>query len=184
MKKLVCALLFSCSVLEAEIMEVRIQWTPQLCNDICAGNLERQFHRIYNVEEITMNRHAGQVLLKYKPKGIYDFGQINRAMQMIGLTINDIHLKVQGHVKASDREVFLVSDGDGSVFTLMSPVHPEPGKSVENWSPFTHPLTVQHRNQLIDAGHAGKKVTITGPLFEPERAPPNYLIVQEIKTED
>lgn len=184
MKKIILALILCSSPLLAEVQEVRIQWTPQLCNDICIRNLEKQFRRIYQVDEISMNRSAGQALLKYKEKGTYNYGPINTAMAMIGLTINDIHIKVRGHVKATDREVFLISDGDASVYTLMSPVRPEPGKSVENWSPFTHPLTVQHRNQLIEAGRAGKAVTLSGPLFEPERSPPNYLIVQEIKTDD
>lgn len=184
MKALCAVFVMSWAILGAEVLEVRIQWTPQLCNEICATNLNKQFHRIYNVEEITINRPAGQAILKYKPRGVYNFGPINTAMEMIGLTINDIHIKVKGHIKGSDREVFLISDGDATVFTLMSPVRPDPNKKVENWSPFTHSLTVQHRNQLIDAGKQGKMVTISGPLFEPERSPPNYLIVQEIKTDD
>lgn len=184
MKQLLLAIALTWTALHAEVLEVRIQWTPQLCNDICARNLEKQFHRIYNVDEITMNHPAGQILLKYKPRGVYNFGPINTAMQMIGLTINDIHIKVRGHIKATDREVLLISDGDASVFFLMSPVRPDPGKYVENYNPATHQLTVQHRNQLIDAARSKQYVTISGPLFEPERAPPNYLIVQEIKTED
>lgn len=181
MRKLLFTSLLSMTYLHAGVEEVRIQWTPQLCNDICAKNLDHQFKRIYQLEEATVNRAAGLAILKYKPNSPYNYYDIERAMQMIGLTINDIRVTVTGRIKYSDQEVYLISDGDGSQFTLLSPVAPQPKVSVENWNPDSHRLSLSTRNELIEASKNGTAVTITGPLFEPERSPPNWLIVQSMK---
>jgi hypothetical protein len=181
MKKFLFTLsLLASSPLFGEVEEVKIQWTPALCNEICAMSLYRQFKRIYNVEEVTVSQLSGQASLRYKKKAYYDFGPVNRAMEMIGLTINDIRVIVKGRIKYTTKEVFLISDGDGTIFNLLSPVPPQPQVFVENYNPDTHRLTVQNRNQLIEAGQNNSLVTISGPLFEPERAPPNYLIVEGI----
>lgn len=174
------------SSLRAEIDEVMIQWTPMLCQGSCVQGLYQQFGKIPGLANVEISQPQGQALLIYQRGAPYTYGPINTAMAMIGLSINQMRAKVTGFISHSERDVFLTSTGDGTIFTLISPLRPQPyGYAVPYdynlYNSGNRPLNDMTREQLLEAEQAQVELTIAGPIFVPERSPPNYLITESIK---
>ena len=107
-------------------------------------------------------------------------------MAMIGLSINQIKAQVSGTISHSDRDIFLTSTGDGTLFTLISPLRPvQNGYAVPYdynlYAGGNRPLSEDMRQQLLQAEQAGQELTVSGPLFVPERSPPNYLVIESVR---
>lgn len=176
-------LLFSSShsFLLAEIESITIKWTALECQQSCIVGLEKQFRNINGVADVIMNQNAGQATLRWKAGVVLTFPPINTAMSMIGLSINDLHIKVRGTISHDARTVTLNSLGDNTRFLLMSPVTPKQYEMVEQFNPQTHILTPAQRTQFLEAQDANQIAIVEGPLFEPERSPPLKLIVERVR---
>jgi hypothetical protein len=171
----------SYSSLKAEIESITIKWTALECQQSCIAGLEKQFRNINGVADVIMNQPAGMATLRWKPDVVLTFPPINTAMSMIGLSINDLRVKVRGTISHDARTVTINSLGDNTRFLLMSPVTPKRYEMVEEFNPETHILTPSQRDQFLQAQDADQVAIVEGPLFEPERSPPLKLIVANVK---
>lgn len=176
--------IFSClafSALQAEIENITIKWTAMECQQSCIIGLEKQFRNINGVSDVIMNQSAGQAVLQWKPGVVLTFPPINTAMSMIGLSINEMHVKVRGTISHDARTVTINSLGDNTRFLLLSPVTPKSYVMVEEFNPQTHLLIPSTREQFIQAQDAAQIAIVEGPIFEPERSPPLKLVIARVK---
>ena len=171
----------SYSFLQAEIESITIKWTPLLCQQSCIAGLEKQFRNINGVADVVMNQPAGMATLRWKPDVALTFPPINTAMSMIGLSINDLRVKVRGTISHDAKTVTLNSLGDNTRFLLMSPVTPKRFEMAEEFNPATHILSPSQRDQFLQAQDADQVAIVEGPIFEPERSPPLKLVVGNVK---
>jgi hypothetical protein len=178
---LIIAILWTSSFLYAEIESITIKWTPLLCQQSCIAGLERQFRNINGVADVEMNQSAGQAVLRWKPDVQLTFVPINNAMQMIGLSINDLRVKVRGSISHDARTVTLNSLGDNTRFLMMSVVTPKTIEMSEQFNPQTHILSPAQRDEFLEAQSADQVAVVEGPIFEPERSPPLKIIVEKVK---
>lgn len=167
--------------LHAEIQEVTITWTAQECLGSCAQGLYAQFKKIPAVSEININQSAGRATLKWRPNAPFSYQSIDTAMRLIGLYINNIKVSVRGTVVHDSPTTFRVlSIGDHSSFTLLSVPTAAPNQYVVQNNVQNRTLPPSTINQLLQAQQNNQTVTVSGPLFEPWRSPPVYLIIEHI----
>lgn len=159
--------------LMAEVETVKIKWTPTLCRlESCIKGLEQQFRRIKGVADVEMNQADGQAILRWKPDVQFSYPPINTAMSMIGLSVNDIRIRVRGRVAHDSQYTFLISIGDETRFRLLGPIQPQPLTYNVQYNELVHPLTLELQDRLNGAEKDKRIVTIEGPFLQPERSPP------------
>jgi hypothetical protein len=166
--------------LRGEIERVTVTWSAMQCQPSCIKQLEEQFRKIPGVEEVSMNQAAGQADLKWKKNAPFAFSPVNVAMELIGLTINDIRIKVHGALQHSGKRVTLVSTGDFTHFDLLNPVVPEVHGQAAQFNLAARGLGPELLKKLLDAEAEKKVATIEGPLLMPERSPPLELVVSTV----
>lgn len=177
-----CMIAMLCPIsLFSEIQQVTIKWIPMQCQASCMKGLEAAFRKIPGVTAINMNQPGGQAELQWRPNAILAMGPINAAMSSIGLSIEDIRVRVRGSIVHDDRDVYIVSLGDSTMFKLMGPLVPKPNQYTMNSSVYNRPLSPQMRDELLQAQADGKLAVLTGPLFESERSPPIMVIVESLR---
>lgn len=185
MNKIILAFLCVFGSLSAEVQQLVIKWNPVLCKQKCVQGLSDQFYNIKGVAAVEINQAAGQAQIRWKPEFPISFPPINTAMSMIGAAIEDIRVKVRGTIGHDVRTVSLISLGDNTRFLLLGSIMPQQSHFVTEFSPYNRPLDPQMRQKLLDAQANDLVATIEGPLFQPERSPPNplMLIVENVRFE-
>lgn len=170
--------------LVAEIETVVLKWDQGFCSRSCALGLERQLTAIRDVAEVKLDAPQDQATLRWKPNARFAFDPIDRATRQIGVPFgsdtNEIMITVRGTIRHTNREVTLISIGDGTVFTILSPPSSATGQSAILNNIQTLTLSPDTRRELILAEEEFKIVTISGPLFQPERSPPNFIVAQQV----
>jgi len=166
--------------LAAEVESVTVTWTALHCKKTCIDLLQKQFSKIHGVQEILFNQNAGQVVLKWKKNEPFSFSPVNVAMELVGLTINDIRVRVKGKLQHTSRDVILVSTGDNTRFYLLNPVKGAKNSSSMEFNTSARQLQPELRKKLLDAEVADQIATIDGPLLFPERSPPLTLVVDRL----
>jgi hypothetical protein len=176
-------LLSLCSILNAEIEWITIRWTSSLCLDSCVKGLRARFSQIDGVADVYIDQAAGQAKLKWKPNKTFSYTPIHGAMAMIGLYIKDIHMKVHGTIMHDRQNVYLISSGDNTRFQLLGPVQVNTTGYSMQASATSHPLTNETKSLLLDVENKKGSVSIEGPLFQAWRAPPLYLITDQVNVQ-
>jgi len=169
--------------LKADIQKVTITWTQGLCVDNCPKNLEVQLRKVPGVSDIQINGLSARADISWKPNMYFSYKAVEAAMSMIGLSINDIRVKVRGSLTHDDVVVWLVSTGDGTRFMLLSPMQTSLTQYSEFYNVESHKLNPDMRDRLLQAELNDAVVTIEGPLFSPERSPPLTLIIEKLQVE-
>lgn len=171
--------------LNADIEKVTIQWTQARynCDAGCLQLLDNQFRKIPGVSSVAINQGAAQAVLQWDPNAPFSYTAIDTAMRMVGPSIDNlgIRLKIRGTIRHDANTVTLISLGDNTNYFLLSPITPSSTQYVDPESVASHPLWPQVRTELLDAEAQNLLVTVEGPLFQPERAPPYYIIVEQKK---
>ncbi len=184
---IVCSAFLFFSQASAQVEEAVIRWTPGVCTASCAAGIRTQLNKINGVSEISVNENQGQAVLKYNKGARFSLDQITLAMQMMGIWTEEIHLKVTGTVRQAGQDLFLASSGDGTQFLLLGQARPFPGQPpnvyVDQYNTANRALPDDVRKLLLDKATQKQEVIITGPIFQPERAPPLMLIVENIATQ-
>lgn len=186
MGKTIKILMFGCllhfSNLQAEIEWVKVKWTALLCQQSCVEGLQKQFGQVNGVSQIAINQAGGEAVLTWKKNAPYSYQPINTAMRMIGLTIQDLRIKVRGRVYIQGNNYMLISAGDNTQFTLLGPINQM------NLSQYSIEFSAQNRqisgefkNKLLEAKEKNLLVTIEGELFEPQRQPLIQLVIEQLK---
>lgn len=167
----------------SEVQKLTIKWSAPQCDTKCADTIVAAFSKVPEVASIEMNQPAGQMDVHWKPNQKISFIPINAAMSRVGLAMDDIRIRVRGTLSHDERGVVLHSLGDETPFQLLGPVVPERHKYAIQYSPYTHPLSPEMREELLKGEQENKVAIVSGPLFMPERSPPLTLmiIVENIK---
>lgn len=173
-----------CQQVYGEVQQViLIWWKPGLCGAPCVKNLYKQLGRVPGVSTVNIDQAAGRAYLEWKPDRTFSFQPLNAAVRYVGIRVDDIRLKVRGHIIQEAAQIKLVSSGDNTSFTLLNPVIPQPRQYVEQWNPAARKLSPSLQAQLLEIAKKGEVVTIEGQFFEPYRSPPNHLVVEQVSTE-
>lgn len=168
--------------IHSEIQDVTITWTAQECFSSCTKGMYGQFRKIQGVSEISINQGAGEAVLHWQPNASFAYQPVQVAMQLLGLSINTIKVRVRGTlINDSQNSYTLLSIGDGTSFTLISIPSPATNQYVEQYNIQNRTLSADMIQQLQKAQQDQQIATVTGPLFMPWRSPPNYLVVQNIQ---
>ena len=122
---LICLLFSSLALLQthklqASVEEVRIYFTPNLCQTSCERGLERQFRNIRGIKHIEIKGMAGEAQLSWQENAPFSFRSLEAALAMIGLSNDRIYVRVKGLIRQEGRNIILVSSGDQTTFYLMS----------------------------------------------------------------
>lgn len=179
---LILGVFFSCS-LHAEIQKLVVIWTRGLCLQTCANNLESEFRKMAGVENVQMNQPAATAVLKWREGVPFTFQALEAPLSKIGLSIEHLRTQVRGTISHDDRTIWLSSIGDGTRFVLVGSVIPSTTGFTETYNVESYVLSPEQRAKFIDAERQNLTVTVDGPIFMPERAPPLVLIAEKSQFE-
>lgn len=168
----------------AEIETVTVRWTEALCDKGCADLVATHLRKLQGADVVKVNQSSGTADIQWKKDRPFNFYDINMAMRTVGPRIKDVRMKVKGTVVQDGKSFILISSGDNTRFILLGPIQASTRQYSVQYNPVAHPLTPQMQSLLIDAQKQKTIVTIDGPLFEPFRAPPMYLILENLTTPD
>lgn len=171
--------------LQGEIFWVKIKWTSVLCQESCVTGLQKQFEQLKGVSKININQGAGQAILTWKNNQPYSYGPINTAMRMIGLTIQDLRIRVRGKIFVDGQTFKLISVGDNTEFVLLSPINSMnlTQYSIE-FSAANRQISGELKDKLLAAKKSNLAVTIEGVLFEPQRLPLTQLVIEQMTVDE
>lgn len=176
-------MLFASSCLHAEVQLVTIKWTQYLCYDDCVRLLEKQFAQVKGVSQVAINQAGAQAEIRWKPNVPFSYVDLDNAMRMVGPSIEDIRIKVHGTLSHTNYTVTLTSTGDNTRFQLLSPIIASTTQYVEENSVASHTLWASTRTQLLQAEQNKLAVTVEGQLFQPEQAPPLYIVIGNLSVD-
>jgi hypothetical protein len=159
---------------------VTLSWKPAACAPTCYPVLERRLGDIPAVAEVKFNYSKAMAELRWKPNQPYDDRLVRTPVAWSGLVLNDVRIRVRGTITHDDKNVYLVSLGDGTKFPLVSPPSPNNLRYVVKNNPSTYTLEHDLENELLDAEDNFEIVTIEGTLITPFR-PPVHLIVEGVQ---
>jgi len=166
-----------------EIQQIVVKWTPGLCTSSCIAGLDKQFKKIAGVASVSLDQASAQAFLQWKPNYPFSYTPIQYAMSAIGLYVTEFRMKVRGTIEHDKTNVFLVSIGDNTSFTLLSPIIPTPSQSPQLFNVESYQLTPQLKERLIATEAQHQVVSISGPIFQPWLSPPLLLIVESLNIE-
>ena len=89
-----------------------------------------------------------------------------------------VRVRATGTLQHTSQQVVLVSEGDNTRFTLLSPVVPMKGQAAE-FNLDARQLQPALLKKLLDAEAEHMVATIEGPLFMPERGTALSLVVEQ-----
>jgi hypothetical protein len=177
---LLAALTLGILPLQANINSVIVKWTPALCQASCVRQLENRFSNMAGVANLTIDQGNGVMELKWKKNAPFSYTDLNWTMRWIGLSMTYVRVKATGRILKSGSTYILESKHDKTRFTLLGIAIPEaPSLSIQANSIFTRPLSASNIELLENAIHNQLLVTIDGPLFQPWRSPPLWLVMEE-----
>lgn len=166
-------------LIQAEILEVRPRWNAFKCQDLCTPGLKRYFSEVPGVTAIRIDSRAGIAYISFAKNQPFDYNAFRYAASYTGAEILTMWVKVVGRIVHDNQNIFLISRGDGTIFTLLSPVNPIPWGNTPD-SIETHFLTPELTAKLLDAEKMQQTLVISGPLFYPRKYT-NYLIVADME---
>ncbi|MGK5593777.1 MAG: hypothetical protein ACSNEK_00265 [Parachlamydiaceae bacterium] len=179
---LLCLILFCLYPISVwcEIEKVSISWTAMFCKTSCVQLLSSHFSRVKGVDDININQQAGIAELKWNPSIPFSYRGLATSMGLLGLSIKDIRVKVKGTVRASGKYYQVISTGDRTPFTLLSPATPYKNAYVVQSNPANRELHPEMRQRLHEAQLKQELAVVEGPLFMPERSPPLMIVIEQI----
>lgn len=177
------ALFFYFSSVSCEIEQVTLHWDAKLCKDQCALRLERSLKNLQGVAEAQVDAAAGQATFRWKPRSRFFFQDINSATRVAGLKDLQVGITVRGVISHAGKRFTLESLGDNTMFELYSPprVAPTATKTTTPPNLDQYGLDPEAQKHLINNENGSYVVTVTGVLLQPERSPPNRLVISSIQ---
>lgn len=170
---------FSLNLL-AVIENVQLNWDNIQCQQDCANNLNKNFQKIKEVSEVTVNQQTGVATLKWQLNVPFNFRPIHEAYAKVGIHMIALRLKVSGTITQKGKQFLLVSSGDNSRFNLIGNITAKTHQYTAEKSPYNRPLTADLIKQFIQAEKDRSLVTIEGPILQPFQFPPLDLITENV----
>lgn len=177
------ALILLSPPLHAEVLEVFVSWNSFSCRERCAELLRERFEKMPQVESVAMNASAGNARLKWNPLSPFSYQVVKAQLQRVGVGLNELRVRVRGRGVQSGKGVALVSLGDSTRFTLISPLRTRPEKYVARPDGSKLDLSPSLQDKVLIAAQEDKAIVVEGPLYQPHRSPPLYLIVSRLQIE-
>jgi len=177
---LIAATCLHTSEAKAEIDPVIISWRAGECQPGCDVLLEKEFRKLYGIDDLAINAGAGQMSIRWKANQRFDYNAILSAIKKVGLHIANIRLKVRGMIRFEGTNTVLISNGDKTPFYLLGPIQPQANQYTPTRSIYNRQLTPERKVQLMEGEKTGLVAVIDGPLFEPYRSPPLFLIMENV----
>lgn len=167
----------------AEIDKITVTWNNAACTVKCGELIEKNLSEIKELDHANVTPSTGSANLKWKPGAHFSYTPIKVAMQMVGVGVNEVRMRVRGVVKEEGKDVVLYSLGDNTRFLIVSPLRPELTQPIISPHPSLRELSPQLRNRILPDAKQGKIMVIEGPLYKPVRSPPLMIVVERIQIE-
>ena len=169
--------------LHSEIVEVFVSWNSYSCDEKCSQLLKKKFEGMKQVESVTLNSSAGNARLKWNPKSSFSYQAVKAPLQMVGVGLNELRVRVRGKGVVQGNGAALLSLGDNTRFTLISPIRARPGEYVALPDGSNLELSQNLQEKVVKASEEDKVVVVEGPIYQGHRSPPLYLIVSRLQVE-
>lgn len=176
----VAILLLSFQPIKGEVEKVVLKWRPGFCSETCLLQLKRRLSSMPFVAEMRFDAGQNQATLRWDPNRKFNYRLIDTTMRSVGVSLHEIYVTVRGTISHKKNVIYIDSLGDDTQFTLLSPISINAEGAAAEKSVQSHLLQPNTSLKLIQAEEVSKVVTIEGPLFEPHRAPPLYLVAERI----
>lgn len=166
--------------LKGEIEQINFSWNAFKCQSPCSDQIQGKFGSIKGVNELKVNAPQGIGEIKWDPTQRLSYEPFRYAAASIGFKINSIRVRVKGRIQHEERELYLISEQDGSRFHLIGPIQTEEGRYTPKYNLATHPLPKETATQFLETEKEETLVIIEGPLFLPSYYPLT-LVTESIK---
>lgn len=177
------ALLLFQPILQSEILEIEVSWNSTKCNKSCADLLQKKFENMRQIESVSVNPSSGVAKIKWNTKSPFTYQAIKTQMQMVGVAINAMRVRIRGNAMAQGNRVILTSIGDNTRFTLLSPIKVERNKYTTLPNASLLKLSDELTEKILSEAKLGKVIVIEGPIYQGSRSPPLNLIVNRLQIE-
>ena len=178
----VCVFLWCFTPLFGEIQQIILTWQAGLCSNTCIQALEKRLKEIPAVQELRFNPSAGMATMHWSAGATFWFEPFNTATRMVGIRLSTIRLKVSGKVVKEGSFFYLNSTGDTSRFRLIGPLQASAENYTIQQNVTNYSLSPQMVAQLNEWADKKTTISVSGPLFEPNR-PALILIVEDMHPE-
>lgn len=173
--------------LSAEVEMVTLKWNPIPCKNSCPILLRERLSKAKGVVNVDVNEASGQANITWDKRVPFSFVPINWALRYVGVREKDLRVRVSGYVKGSGASYSITSKGDNTNFILFNrAVSPDSTQFTNRFNPTNRVLSPDIIAKLDEARQGNRIVTIEGPIFMPERSPPDplRLVVESISVEN
>ena len=172
-------------ILFADIEQVVVKWSPQLCQGSCIKQLGERFGKMRGVEKVSIDQPNGVMQLKWKEKAPFSYTDLDWNMRWIGLYMTYVRVKATGTIIKKGKIYSLQSKNDNTMFELIGSANAiDPNLAVATNSVYNRPLNPSVMQQLDAAIDKKQLISIDGPLFEPWRGPPIRIVVDQIHIQE
>lgn len=169
--------------LQGEVLEVFISWNSYLCDDQCAELIKKRFESVKQVESIDVNAKAGNARIKWNPKSMFTYQAIKTQLQLVGVGLSELRVRVRGRGVPQGEGAALISLGDNTRFNLISPIQVAPGEYAALPDGSQLSLAEGLKEKILSSAREKKVIVIEGPIYQGHRSPPLYLIVSRLQIE-
>lgn len=156
-----------------------MRWTPGFCLAPCEETLRQKLAASPDVAESDVPAGASQATIRWKPDKKFNYQLLNFLIKGAGVKANQVLISARGQIRHDKNEVYLVSQGDNTRFTLLSPIYvsPDPTQGQVRHNLDSYKLSARTREELINNEKEDKIVTVKGLLLDPWRYVELYLIM-------
>lgn len=184
---LLLILLMPSAMVFSEVEQAILKWNPTACNHNCPGLLQARLQQAKGVSSVEMHAEEGWAAMAWDPKIPFSFVPLNWALRYVGVREKALRVRVSGHVQGSGVNYSITSRGDNTNFVLFNRAVPvDPPQYVNMYNPSNRILSKEIIAKLEEAKKGNRIVVIDGPIFMPERSPPDplRLVVENISVEE
>lgn len=172
--------------LNAEVEQVVIKWNPIPCKNECPKLLQDRLQKAKGVSTVEVHAAEGWASIVWDKNIPFSFVPLNWALRYVGVREKYLRVKVRGKVRGSGANYSIISEGDGTNFVLFNRAVPvDPPQYVNLFNPSNRILSQDIIDKLEQAKKGNQVVVIDGPIFMPERSPPDplRLVVENISVD-
>lgn len=184
----ISALILLCLKLEllAEVEQVILTWDPIPCKHACPKSLQDRLQKAKGVASVDMQGEAGRAIMVWDTQIPFSFVPLNYALRYVGVREKSLRVKVSGYIHGSGLNYSITSRGDNTNFVLFNRAVPSNPPQYNNlYNPTNRVLSKELIEKLEDVKKKKQVAVIEGPIFMPERSPPDplQLVIENISIE-
>lgn len=174
------------SFLNAEVEQVSLRWDPIPCKKACPILLHDRLQKAKGVASVEVRGDEGNAIMTWDKKIPFSFVPLNYALRYVGVREKELRVKVSGTISGSGASYFIKSRGDNTIFVLFNRAAPGGQSNAVNlYNPSNRVLSPDQIAKLEEIKKSNQIAIIEGPIFMPERSPPDplRLVIDNISIE-